>query len=256
MYKRASAAAIATALVLMASAAFASTDVRVELEGRYWLPSLDAEGRAVESGVGSVIDFKSDLGVQDEDFPEGRLTLHASKKHRIRIAYLQMGYDGDNILSRTIEFNGEIIPVDTRVISSLDLSYLRVGWIWQFIDVDDGKFRLGTVLEGVGVWADAVLAAPELAVSEREDFSIGLPAVGLALDINPHKAVNIFAYVTGMHAGDYGYYVDAEAGLRVVPVRNLSIIGGYRVLRVSAEDDPDFLDVQIAGPFAGATLRF
>ena len=33
----------------------------------------------------------------------------------------------------------------------------------------------------------------------------GLPTVGVALDINPHKRVNIFGAVSGLPAGSYGY---------------------------------------------------
>ncbi len=34
-------------------------------------------------------------------------------------------------------------------------------------------------------------------VDERENVSVGLPTLGLAMDINPHRMVNIFGELSG-----------------------------------------------------------
>jgi hypothetical protein len=83
-----------------------------------------------------------------------------------------------------------------------------------------------------------------------------LPTLGSALDINPHKIVNIFAEVSGMYAGEYGSFLDGEAGVKIIPIKNLSVLGGYRIFYLKAEDDSDFAKLKISGPFVGATLRF
>ena len=242
-------------LIIAVGLAFAQ-DGKLEFEGRYWIADLDAEAKAVESNLGAKFDFKSDLGMQDEDFPEGRIIWHTGPNSKLRLAYTQVDYSGDKEVTRTIEFEGQSYTAGTRVKSGLEIQYLRLGWIWQFIDIADGAIKLGPVIEAKGIIADVSLDAPTLNINESEEFLGGLPTAGIALDINPTKKINLFGEISGFHAGDYGYFFDAEAGLKVMPFKNLSIVAGYRIIDINAEDDPDFLEMQIEGPFVGGTLRF
>lgn len=231
---------------------------KVEFEGIYWIADLTAEARITENGIGTEVDFKTDFGLEDKNFPEGRFTWHTGPKSKIRLAFTQIQYSGDKIVERTIEFGGETYSIGTQVITDFDVTYLRLGWAWQFINIADGKLKFGTLLEAKGFWVDASLRAPNLnpPVEEAEKFAFGLPTIGLALDINPHKTVNVFAEVSGLFAGKYGYFFDAEVGVKIIPIKNLSIVGGYKILDIQAEDEPDFAKLKISGPFAGATLRF
>ena len=234
------------------------TRPKVEFEGRYWITDLTAEAKIIESGIGTGIDFKDDLGLKDENFPDARFTWYTGAKSKLRLAYTQVAYGGKKNIERTIEFDGKTYTAGTRVITDLDVYYLRFGWAWQFINIANGKVKLGTLIEAKGFLVDISLDAPNLIppVKESEEFIGGLPTVGAALDINPHKIVNIFAEVSGIHAGEYGYFLDGEAGVKIIPIKNLSILGGYRIFYFKAEDDPDFAKLRISGPFVGATLRF
>jgi hypothetical protein len=251
----------AMCLLLIASGtALAQNDAKVEFEGRYWITDLTARAKVTENDVGTDIDFKTDLGLKDKNFPDGRFTWYTGPKSKLRLAYTRISYSGDKNVERTIEFGGEIYNVGTRVITDFDVKYIRLGWVWQFINVADGKVKFGTLLEAKGFWVDTSLEAPDIAlpVKESEKFAIGLPTIGVALDINPHKMVNIFAEISGLPAGKYGYFLDGEAGIKIkiIPIKNLSILGGYRIFDIKAENDSDFAKLRISGPFIGATLRF
>jgi hypothetical protein len=245
-------------LILTAGVSFAQNDVKVELEGRYWITDLSAKAKVTEDNIGTEVNFKDDLGIGDENFPEGRFTWYTGPNSKLRFAYTQISYSGDKNVKRTIEFGGEIYTVGTRVITDLDLQYVRLGWVWQFINIKNGTLKFGTLLEAKGFWIDASLEAPNQIppIKESEQFVAGLPTIGVALDINPHKIINIFGEISGMTAGKYGYFLDGEAGIKIIPLKNLSIIGGYRIFDIKAEDDPDFAKLRISGLFAGATLRF
>jgi len=78
----------------------------------------------------------------------------------------------------------------------------------------------------------------------------------LAVDLNPHQIINIFAELSGMTAGKYGYFIDGEAGVKIMPIKNVGLIGGYRLFDIKAKDDPDFAKLRIDGFFAGLTVRF
>ncbi len=234
------------------------TGVKVEFEGRYWITDLTAEAKVTEFGIGTDIDLKDDLGLKDEDFPDVRFTWYTGPKSKLRLTYFQVAYSGDETLSRTITFAGKTYTIGTRVITDLDIKYLRLGWAWQFINIAKGKVKLGTLLEVKGALVDISLDAPYLIppIKESEKFIGGLPTVGAALDINPHKVVNLFAEVSGIYAGKYGYFLDGEAGIKIIPIKYFRVVGGYRILDFKVEDDPDLAQLRISGPFVGATLRF
>jgi len=238
--------------------AFAQRDVRLELEGRFWFTDLEGRVRVTDADIGTDIDFKKDLDIKDEGYPEVRLTWYTGKKSKIRFAYTQVGYDGDANLQRTILFDGITYNVGTRVVTDLDVKYLRIGWAWQFINIDNGLIKLGTLIEGKGFWSKITLEAPDLVPSLRDKVRVvfALPTIGAALDINPHKMLNIFAEGSGLPAGKYGHVYDVEAGIKLIPVKILSIIGGYRLMEFKAKDDRDFAKARVHGPFVGVTVRF
>jgi len=231
---------------------------KVEFEGRYWFTDLTAKAKVTESGIGTEVDFKADLGIKDEDFPEGRFTWYTGPNSKLRLAYTQVAYSGDKNIERTIEFGGKTYTAGTRVITDLDAKYLRLGWAWQFINIAEGMVKLGTLLEAKGLLMETSLEAPNLTppIKESARFRGVLPTIGAALDINPHKVVNVFAEISGLYAGKYGYFLDGEAGVKIILIKNLSVVGGYRILDFKGEDDPDFGKLEILGPFVGATLRF
>ncbi len=243
---------------LLATIGVATADTKVEFEGHYWITDLTAKAKVTENNIGTDIDFKADLGLTDKNFPEGHFTWYTGPKSKLRLAYTQISYSGNKNVERTIEFGGETYTVGTPVITDLDVKYLRLGWVWQFINIAEGKVKFGTLLEVKGFWIDTTLEAPNMVppIKESEKFAIGLPTIGVALDINPHKMVNIFAEISGLPAGKYGYFLDGKAGIKIIPIKNLSILSGYRIFDIKAENAPDFAKLRISGPFIGATLRF
>lgn len=242
-------------LFLVFSCAFAKEET-AEFEGRYWVTDLDAKVRVVESGIGEKFDVKSDLGIDDENFPEARFYWHTGPNSKIRLTCTQAKFEGDETVSRSIEFEGQTFTAGARVISELDIKYFSLGWIWQFLNFCNEKIKLGPVVDLKAVNAKVSLDAPDLGIKESEDFWGGLPTVGLALNIMPVKKLDLFAEVSGIPAGEIGYFFDIEAGVKITPVKYCSIIGGYRMISLKAEDSSDFAKINLNGPFVGATLKF
>src|SRR3989441_7493801 len=80
---------------------------------------------------GTKFDFVKDLGIDDEPLPDLRLSIFTGPNSKLRLGYTHAAFEGDTIIGRTIQFNGTDYPASTRVVSELDLHYLRLGWIWQ-----------------------------------------------------------------------------------------------------------------------------
>ena len=129
---------------------------------------------------------------------------------------------------------------------------------WQFIDLGDGAFRLGPLVEAKLFRGTASLAAPELPITvfESKDFEAALPSAGLMLDIEPNSKLCIFAEGSALVETNQAEVIDAEAGIRYYPRRNVSVFGGYRILSIDATEGDDLLDLDVEGVFAGVSLRF
>ena len=228
----------------------------VDVEGRYWFTELDASTR-VESGSipGTRLDFGQDLDLDDANIPEIRLTFATGLNSKLRLAYLQGNFDGETTLGQSIQFSGTTFGASTRVDTDLDLYYGRIGWTWQF-PVVPGKFRIGPLVEVKGLVIDATIRSRTTGFRESALLPMAFPTVGAMLSVTPISALDIFAEVSGMTFGSYGHIVDAEAGVRFIPIRFLTLSAGYRVFDVRVEHDDDFAKLRLTGPFIGASVRF
>lgn len=229
----------------------------IDFEARYWGPDVSGDLRVVEGGLGTTVGLTDDLGLQDDEFLEGRLVLKTSRRSWLRVGWVPIQYHGDEVVSRTIEFNGQTFGISARVVSDLDLDYARLGWAWQFLSTTDGSFRLGPLLEVKAFRGDATLAAPDLAdpIKESQSFEAAFGSVGAALDAEVSRRVSIFGELSVLVATDQGDLTDAEAGARFQATPHLTIVGGYRSLDVNAQDGDDNFDFKLEGPFVGVSFR-
>lgn len=237
-------------------------DVSVEFEGRYWWPELRANAQVSgETRRGTNFNFETDLGLADKNFPSGRFIWYTGDKSRLYLDYSQVRYESQRVLDKQIVFRDQTFDVGARVATDLQFKSARLGWIWQFINIGQDTVKLGTILEARAIMADITLEGQvggAAGTRAEKTFTIALPTLGFALDVNPSNSVNIFFQASGMSFGRYGYFADSEAGIKLIPVRNFSISGGYRYEAIEGKSDHSAsrLKLYFKGPFAGVSLRF
>ncbi len=227
----------------------------IEFEGRYWMPQMSSRLLVERNGVGTEVDAKNDLGISDENFPQGQVTWHTWGRSQFRFAYTPIGFSGDQTVSRTIVFGGKPYTVGTRIQSDLDIKHLQLGWSYQF-SLDEGLVRIGPLVEADGFLLHGRLIAPNLGIEQSEDLSVGLPAVGLALEVRVRRGVNVYGQASGLKVGDYGYFIGSDAGVRVGPWKHLLFSAGYRTFNLRVIHSADFARMQLRGPYVGAGFAF
>ncbi len=245
-------------LIALLAAPAAGNAVGFEIEGRYWLPDLSGQVEVGTRGVSTAIDLLSDLGMDDDEFIEGRLTLWLTRQFKVRAAFMPLSFAGNTVIDRTVSFSGRTFPLRTRIVSDLDLDYGRVGLAWQFIGFGRRNFRLGPIVEVKLLRGEAALTAPELPlpISVSEEFDAAFGSAGLALDVRPLPGFHLFAEATWSVAADEGDLRDAETGVRYRLLPTLWVSGGYRIIELEAEDKDDRLDFDLEGVFFGLVLSF
>jgi len=233
------------------------TEPKFELEGIWWFSNLNAN-----INVGSNINVKSNLGLTDSQFAEGRLTWYINDNHRIRFGYAHISNDGSKTVQSEFVFNGVTYPVGARINSSLDFTYTRLGWTWQFINIANNTFKFGPMLDFDWFILDPKINgtlkidSSKAQLEAERKFNLILPTIGLAADCNPIKYINIFADASGIMSGKYGYMADAEIGVKVIPIKWFSIVGSYRYMELKAKDGVNTAKVTYNGPYFGLTFRY
>ncbi|HUS58068.1 MAG TPA: hypothetical protein VM141_05390 [Planctomycetota bacterium] len=226
----------------------------LELEGRWWMPSFEGEARVTEAGIGTKVDLVDTLDLSDESFFMGRVTWYiGNTNHRIRASYIPISYSGDTRIDQRFEFDGRTFSIGDRVVTELDMQYGTLGWAWP-ITIAQSVFSLGPQIDIKIMDVEASIAGNNQQASG--DFLAAFPTVGVIAELNPTERLSVFADISALYVGGYGHFYDAEAGLKLIPHRNFSLSAGYKVIQLKFEDDLDMVDLRIAGPFLGASLRF
>lgn len=225
-----------------------STDASawLEAEGRYWLPTLDANFKSSTAAVlGTNIDLVDDLGLDDsETFPEGRVTLNIGK-HRLRYGFMPLEWDATKTITRSIVFGGQTYSVSDSVSTTLKADYHRLGYEYDFIDVINN--RLGVIFEVK--YFDFEAGLKTTGIDEAESLKAPVPTVGLAAQFGLPSMFSIAGEVTGIGLGSDLYLYDAEVGLILTPAPFVRISGGYRIFELHIEDGDDEATLTLSGPY-------
>ena len=251
---------LVTGLFLFAPVGPAAALPFVEVWGefRYWRPTLESEIVASSAALlGTTIDPVSDLGLDEEQNAfEGRVGLTLLGRHKFRIGYLPLSFDGDRVITRTITFQGQTFTANVdRVLTDLDVKILRAGYEFDFFKTPVGY--LGVLLEVHYFDVQARLRTIASAKDESADFKFPFPVVGLAFRAYPiTQILSVGAEVVGVTIGSRGHYLDGEASVTLSPWPFVELTGGYRVIDLHGEEGDDSFDLLLHGPFASLTVRF
>jgi len=234
---------------------FNAEDYNFELEGRYWKPKLDSTIKIVDDSIGTDIRLVDDLGFDDKkDFGEARGQIKFFGNHKFNFSYLPLKWDGDKILTETIEFDGQTYTAGTRVQSKLEMKMFKGGYEYDLIANRYGF--LGFTIDVLLADTFVQLKAPALALDEKYDSTVPIPMIGLSGRVIPIKWVSLTGKISGLPLGGVGYILDAEASLDINPVKYVGISVGYRFLRMDLEYDDNKADFKLDGPFAALKARF
>lgn len=227
----------------------------LEFEGRYWFTRTDSQILMEKFGVATSLDLKNDLGVGDPGFAEAQVT-YSHHRSNFRFDFTPIRYSGDSVVDRTIRFNNRLYTLGTRVVSDIEVNALRFSWTYFLFHAADGRLKVGSVLEGNGFLQNLSLKAPTLGVAQTSGLSVGVPAVGVAAEFSAYKRLRFSGEVAGMTVGRYGSFLRSEVAAKLAVAPHLAITAGYRTFDLHADYRPDFVQLKMNGPFAGASLRF
>ena len=156
--------------------------------------------------------------------------LRPGRKHKFRIAYTPVKYEGDVLLERTIIFNGIAFTVGLPIQTEFTWNTWRFGYEYDFVYTDRGF--VGFIVEAR--YVDAQLALQSPIDNEFTQAKGPVPAIGGIGRVYVHKRVSITGEVTGMKVPEVQNYVGSFFDLDIYGTvnftHNFGAQAGFRTL--------------------------
>ena len=226
------------------------------VRGYYWFPELSGVIRVDDAGiVGTELDLEDDLGIDNESYPVIEV-LAGIGKHHLSLAYYNLDYDGDTVLTKDIYFNGELFHANERVVSNLKYDNYDVMYRYDLIDLEN--FLAGGSLGLVArvMVFDGSTSIASATVTTKEDFTAPIPMVGANFHVGILKDIlEARVLVTGIGYSDNTAF-DGQAEISLTPFPFMDIHGGYRFLKIDVEEDDVKFDFDNSGLYVALTVSF
>jgi hypothetical protein len=231
----------------------------------YWTPTSDILIASTELGIpGTQIDFKSDLGLTDRNFPGIRLQLRPGRKHKLRFQYVPIKYEQSAVLRDDIVFNGQRYTLGLPVNSSLIWNTFRVGYEYDFIILD--KVFAGFILEAKYTDVTARLQLPIRQLNENTHIYGPIPAVGGIVRVYVSPNLSVTADITGIAVpsgladrispGARAHYADVDIFGTWNLTERFGAQVGYRSIDVGLTYESNSGIVEFKGMYFGAVARY
>jgi hypothetical protein len=234
----------------------------IEAAANFWRPGIAGLISSESLGiVGSRIDFKTDLGIEDKSFPEIRVVLRPARRHKLRFQYIPISYHSRAIALRKLVFNGIEYPVGVPVNSDIDWKAYRFSYEGDIVSRDRGF--LGIVLDAKYTDIHAVLASP--IDTERTHARAPIPSLGGIVRVYVAPNISITGELTGFTLGwlpksvtkqDTGHYSDLDLYGTVNFTNNIGVQAGYRAFDVGYAINLDAGAMTLRGMYFGMAVRY
>lgn len=237
----------------------------IEGSAGLWFPTADMTVTSAGSGAlaglpGSEINAENDLGMPaSKRLPEFQITLRPARAHKLRFQYIPIQYDGSNVVTRDIDFNGQRYRFGTLVNSTMDWKAMRFGYEYDFITRNRGFG--GFILEAKYTDVRVDLNAPSLGLAEFAHAQAPIPAIGGIVRFYVVPNVAITGEVTGFKLPTIqdkyaGHYVDVDVNGTLNFTNNVGVQGGWRTLDMGYLLKQDNGSFTLNGLYVAAVVRY
>ena len=234
----------------------------IEIGAGLWIPTADASISSESLGIpGTTIDFKNDLGLTDQRFPEFQLVLKATNRNKLRAQYIPIKFDQSSTITRDIVFNGQRYTVGLPVTSALDWKAYRFGYELDVISRDRGFAGLLLDVKYTDVQANLTSGA----LAEFTHAQAPIPAIGGIVRVYVVSNLSLTGEVSGFDVkwlpdsitkGNTGHYTDIDLYGTMNFTKNFGVQAGYRSFDVGYLVKTDSGNFTLKGLYFGAVARY
>jgi hypothetical protein len=235
---------------------------RYHIEGSvgWWWPSADINISSSQFNIaGTTIDFRNDLGLTDQRFPELSLVLRPAKSHKLRFQYIPIDYAQSGLPQRTIIFNGQRFDVALPVNSEVKWNAYRFGYEFDFLTRNN--WFAGFIVEAKYTDLEASLASPLEGSPEFVHVQAPIPAIGGIGRYYIVPGVSITGELTAFKLPTVqdkyaGHFADVDIYGTVNWTNNIGTQIGYRSMDVGLLVKRDSGAMTLKGLYVAVVARY
>jgi hypothetical protein len=225
---------------------------RLRVEYREFRPGLTGTVQKGDGATaGTLVDLSDDLGIADKRTFEVHGAIQFALGHKLRLSYTRIDYDA-NVpeARRNFTFGATRFERFSNVITNMKGAFYAAEYEWDFVKGQHGF--LGVLLGAKVVDVDWIIVSPP---SQRETDTLRspVPSLGAAARVYAGR-LSLDGELSGLSIGSRGTVVEAQASARVHISDRLAVQGGYRMIKMKAEDGLDLGDVRLSGFTFGVEL--
>ncbi len=221
--------------------------------------TLNPEGKAAVSEnaiAGTIVDLEGDLALDGDDsyFAEAAFQF---ADFRLFAAYLPINFSGENLLTQSVNFNGETFAANSRVKTDVEINIYEAGLAWFMINLDDTPLRVQFGPEISAKYVDVSIDLQNVFSSQSASDSahVAVPSVGARLRVGVADYLGVIGRIGYMEYNDNSF-MDVDAQVEFSPLPLVGLYAGYRYLDIDVNESDVFIDATFSGPYAGAMVRF
>lgn len=208
-------------------------------------------GGDVQDGT-TAIDAEDDIGLEDDDnnFFYFALEHPIPVLPNIKLQHTELSVDGDNLLTRDIDFDGSVFRVSDDVSAEADLTHTDATFYYEVLD-NWVSLDLGFSVR----LFDGFVEIQSAAESAREDLDEPIPMLYAKFRFDlPLTGLSVDAEANGIgYSGNT--LIDASLRLAYESGIGLGVEAGYRSMRLELDEDIEG-DIDLSGLFAGINFHF
>jgi hypothetical protein len=209
--------------------------------------------------TGTNIDFKQQLGLHNQWFPEVHLVIRPQTKHKIRFDFYPLYYKQSATLAAPLNFDGQTYLAGQTVTSSLYWNEWQIGYEYDAITFERGY--IGGVV-GMNYYAvSGQLSNGSQAGAAGVHIPMpGLGAIGRYYLTTRFSLTGAFTgyFLPGSDTSTHGHVIDVDLYGTINVSKYVGIQGGYRLLDAAHHFNSPVNtgDFRIGGGFLGGTIRY
>ena len=208
---------------------------------------------------GDQVDLVADLGIEKKQLPELRLVLRPGRKHKFRFNYIPIRYEASSVVRRPFVFNGQLFRLGLLVNTTADLTTIRAGYEYDFIQRDWGY--VGVLLDVKYTNIDVELASTigtEFVKSVAPIPTIGFTGRGYVVpSVSITGELTFFKVPENLGGDDFGgRYIDFDIYGTVNVNRFVGVQLGYKSIDVNYFTDLDAGTLIFKGIYFGGVVRY
>jgi len=244
--------ALAFTGLLVPGVAFSDTIFGIYAGGGVWSTDVDGDFTFVGVGGNDEIDISSDLDLDGEN----NSVLYVALEHplpfipNIKLQRSEMQFEGSTTLSKQVEFDEIVFPINEVVDSSIDLSHTDASFYYEILD-NWVSLDVGLTIRLFDGEID-ISSQTNSNLSDNLDINAPIPMLyGMARIDLPFTGFSVAAELNTLGVvSDLTFKAAYESPFR------FGVEAGYRTFSVSL-DDIDDLDtsIDIDGVYMGLTLH-